>query len=452
MKSITLGEIAKAVSGDFAGNCDIKINSITTDTRKITKGCLFVPLKGEKFDGHDFISQAFEKGAVCCLSHKNDIGGNVIYVKDTKKALGDIARYYRGLFNIKVCGITGSVGKTTTKDMIYSVLSQKYRTIKTQGNFNNDIGLPLTVFNIEEDTEAAVIEMGMNNFGEISYLTKIACPDVAVITNVGVSHIENLGSREGILKAKCEIFEGLPKNGTAILNADNDMLVTLMGKTTHKTIWFGIENRKDLFAENIETKGIEGVKCTICANGTKFDVNIGVPGDHMVLNALAAAAVGFEFGLSCEEIKAGIESFVPTGMRMEITKTKNNITVINDAYNANPVSMKAAIDVLLRADGEKTAVLGDMFELGDFGPKLHFEVGQYAAEKGIDNIICIGSISKNMYDGALSKNGHAVYFEDTDSFFKNGFELVSKADTTVLVKASHSMQFEKIAEKIAEVN
>ncbi|MCI1931354.1 MAG: UDP-N-acetylmuramoyl-tripeptide--D-alanyl-D-alanine ligase [Clostridia bacterium] len=452
MNSMTLGEIAEAVNGNFAGNRDIKIDSITTDTRKIKKGCLFIPLKGAKFDGHDFINQAFEKGAVCCLSHKKDVKGNVIYVKDTKKALGDIAKYYRGLFDIKVCGITGSVGKTTTKDMIFSVLSQKYKTIKTQGNFNNDIGLPLTVFNIEDNTEAAVIEMGMNNFGEISYLTRIARPDVAVITNVGVSHIENLGSREGILKAKCEIFEGLSKNGTIILNGDNDMLHTLKGKTQHKTIWFGIKNKDGIYAENINSNGIEGVKCTICAYGKKFDVNINVPGDHMVLNALAAAAVGFEFGLNFKEIKAGIESFVPTGMRMEISKTKNNITVINDAYNANPVSMKAAIDVLCKAEGRKTAVLGDMFELGDFGPKLHFEVGEYAAEKGIDEIICIGSISKNIYDGVLSKNGHAVYFEDTESFFKNGFELLNISDSTVLVKASHSMQFEKIAERIAEVN
>lgn len=455
MKSFNIGDVCAAVKGSLSmcGMEETVIKSVTTDSRKITEGCLFIPLKGERFDGHDFINQAFEKGAVCCLSEKNiDCSGVVIYVEDTRKALLDLASFYRGLFDIKVCAITGSVGKTTTKDMIASVLSQKYNTLKTQGNFNNDIGLPLTVFNLEEEHQAAVLEMGMNNFGEISRLTAVGRPDVAVITNVGVSHIENLGSREGILKAKCEIFESMDENGIAVLNGDNDMLSTLKGKEKLKTIWFGIEDKSGFYADNVTEKGIEGVSCTIHYKEKSIDVSISVPGSHMVLNALAAAAVGYCFGLSMEEIKKGIESFVPTGMRMEIKKMPCEVTLINDSYNANPVSTKAAIDVLAKSEGVKTAVLGDMLELGDFAEKLHFEVGQYAAEKRIDNIICIGKISESMYKGALSVKKEGVkYFKSLDEFFDNGFNDLLIKDSTMLIKASHSMAFEKIAERLQGV-
>ncbi len=455
MKSFNIGDVCAAVKGSLSmcGMEETVIKSVTTDSRKIKEGCLFIPLKGKRFDGHDFINQAFEKGAVCCLSEKNiDCSGVVIYVEDTRKALLDLASFYRGLFDIKVCAITGSVGKTTTKDMIASVLSQKYNTLKTQGNFNNDIGLPLTVFNLEEEHQAAVLEMGMNNFGEISRLTAVGRPDVAVITNVGVSHIENLGSREGILKAKCEIFESMDENGIAVLNGDNDMLSTLKGKEKLKTIWFGIEDKSGFYADNVTEKGIEGVSCTIHYKGKSIDVSISVPGSHMVLNALAAAAVGYCFGLSMEEIKKGIESFVPTGMRMEIKKMPCEVTLINDSYNANPVSTKAAIDVLAKSEGVKTAVLGDMLELGDFAEKLHFEVGRYAAEKRIDNIICIGKISESMYKGALSVKKEGVkYFKSLDEFFDNGFNDLLIKDSTMLIKASHSMAFEKIAERLQGV-
>ncbi len=455
MKSFNIGDVCAAVKGSLSmcGMEETVIKSVTTDSRKITEGCLFIPLKGERFDGHDFINQAFEKGAVCCLSEKNiDCSSVVIYVEDTRKALLDLASFYRRLFDIKVCAITGSVGKTTTKDMIASVLSQKYNTLKTQGNFNNDIGLPLTVFNLEEEHQAAVLEMGMNNFGEISRLTAVGRPDVAVITNVGVSHIENLGSCEGILKAKCEIFESMNENGIAVLNGDNDMLDTLKGREKLKTIWFGIEDKSGFYADNIVEKGIEGVSCTIHYKEKSIDVNISVPGSHMVLNALAAAAVGYCFGLSMEEIKKGIESFVPTGMRMEIKKMPCGVTLINDSYNANPVSTKAAIDVLAKSEGIKTAVLGDMLELGTFAEKLHFEVGQYAAQKGIDNIICIGEISESMYKGALSLKKEGVkYFKSLDEFFENGFNDLLIKDSTMLIKASHSMAFEKIAERLQGV-
>lgn len=454
MKPITLEAIAKAVNGKISDEKynNIIIENITTDTRKIAEGDLFIPLKGENFDGHNFIQQAFESGALCCLSAENiETDKPFIYVSDTRLALRDLAEYYISLFDIPVVGITGSVGKTTTKDMIASVLMQKYNVLKTEGNFNNEIGLPLTVFRITDDTEVVVLEMGMNSFGEIHNLSKIAKPDIAVITNVGVSHIENLGSREGILKAKCEIFDYIKNNGTAILNIDNDMLKTLEGKTSFKTLWYGIENKKDIYADNIVKNGVESISCDIHMNNEMFNVCIPVPGEHMVLNAMAAALVGKTLDLSTSEIKRGIEEFVPTKMRMAIFKTKNRTTLINDAYNANPVSMKASIDVLSGVEGEKIAILGDMFELGDFAEKMHYDTGVYAAQKNIDKIICIGNISKSMYEGAVSLGGNAFYFETQEDFFENGFEKLINKGVTVLVKASRGMHFEKTAEKIQEV-
>ncbi|HIT72406.1 MAG TPA: UDP-N-acetylmuramoyl-tripeptide--D-alanyl-D-alanine ligase [Candidatus Fimicola cottocaccae] len=454
MKPITLKSVAQAVNGKISDEKynDVVIENITTDTRKISEGDLFIPLKGENFDGHKFIEQAFEKGALCCLSAENTESEKaVIYVSDTRKALRDLAEYYISLFDIPVVGITGSVGKTTTKDMIASVLMQKYNVLKTEGNFNNEIGLPLTVFKITEDTQVAVLEMGMNSFGEIHNLSKIAKPDIAVITNVGVSHIENLGSREGILKAKCEIFDFMKDNGTAVLNIDNDMLQTLEGKTKFNTLWYGVENKKDIYADNIVKNGVESISCDIHMKDENFSVYIPVPGEHMVLNAMAAALVGNKLGLTVAEIKRGIEEFVPTKMRMAVIKTEKGTTIINDVYNANPVSMKAGIDVLSGGEGEKICILGDMFELGQFAKEMHYDTGVYAAQKKIDKIICIGEISKSMYEGALSLGGNAFYFETQDEFIEKGIEELVSEGATVLVKASRGMHFEKTAEKIQEV-
>ncbi|MBR5468293.1 MAG: UDP-N-acetylmuramoyl-tripeptide--D-alanyl-D-alanine ligase [Firmicutes bacterium] len=451
MNKLTLGEICAAVGGKTTADENIIINSITTDSRKIEEGCLFIALSGERFDGHDFIPSSFEKGAVCCLSEKEGFEGNVIFVEDTKKALRDLAEYYLSILDIKVVGITGSVGKTTTKDMIASVLAQKYNVLKTDGNFNNEIGLPLTVFRLDSSHEVAVLEMGMSEFGEISNLTKIAKPDVAVITNVGVSHIENLGSREGILKAKCEIFEGLKNGGTAVLNLDNDMISTLKDKTDFNAVWFGVENKGDFYAEDIRDKGLEGIDCKIVSAEERFDVSISVPGNHMVLNALSAAAVGKTLGLTSEEIKAGIECFVPTGMRMSVEKSENGYTIINDVYNANPVSMKAAIDVLKKAEGRRTAIMGDMFELGTFSKSLHEETGKYASESGVEKLIFIGEASKYGFDAAVSEGSSAVYYKTVDEFLNDDIKSFFAKDETILVKASRGMHFERIVERLHEV-
>lgn len=443
---MTLEEIAAAVKGSLKGN-NTEITGISTDSRKIEKGSLFIALTGEKFDGHNFIDDVAQKGAAAVvISRDIECPCPCIRVEETRLALGDIARHYRKKFNIPFVGVTGSVGKTTTKDMIASVLSQKYNTLKTEGNFNNDIGVPLTLFRLTDETECAVIEMGMNHFNEISYLTSIAIPDIAVITNVGVSHIENLGSREGILKAKCEIFDSMAEDSLKILNGDDDKLISVRDKYRN-ICYFSIEGKADIYADGIVSRGIDGIDCTIHRGDISFDVNIPLPGRHMVGNALAAAAAAFELGLSAEEIKRGIETFVPTGKRMDITKT-DKYTIADDTYNANPQSVKAGIDVIAESEGISCCILGDMLELGDMAAQLHYETGRYAAEKNIDVIVCIGPLSKNMYEGALSIRQDNVYYFETQEDFHSEMENIIPRGAVVLVKASRGMHFEKTTEKL----
>lgn len=458
-KPLTLREIAEAVAGEllFADEKDgstIFIKNVSTDSRKVAEGDLFVPVKGESFDGHAYIEQSFEKGAVCCFS-SNDVvpkkGKYVIKVKDTRQALRDLAEYYMTFFHPLVVAITGSVGKTTTKDMVASVLTQKYKVLKNEGNYNNDIGLPLTAFRLTQEHEVAVLEMGMNSFGEIHNLSKIAKPEIAVITNVGVSHIEMLGDRDGILRAKSEVFDFMTDEGIAILNGDNDKLVTLDGSIPQRIIWYGVENKKNIYAYNIIAKGLECTSCTIHTELGEMDVTIPVPGAHMVLNALSATAVGITLHLTLEQIKKGIEEFTPTKMRMAVTHTEGGITIINDVYNANPVSMKAAIDVLSVAEGRKVCILGDMGELGTFAEKMHEEVGRYAVEKGMDVIITIGKLSKSMDKAAKEAGGKNIYhYNNQEAFIAEGLNMLSKGDT-VLVKGSRSMGLEKTVEKIQGV-
>ena len=302
MKKLTIGDIAQATGAKILTKetDNVKercVTKVITDSRQAAEGALFVPLKGEKTDGHLFIDQCFEKGALACFSEEERLPadkGVILLVENCGQALLDAASFYRGKFEIPFVGITGSVGKTTTKDMVASVLSQKYNTLWTQGNYNNDIGVPLTLFGLEESHEAAVIEMGMNHFGEIRRLAAAARPDIGLISNVGVAHIEYLGSREGILQAKCEMFEQMDENGTAILNADNDMLATMEGQLAQKIVWFGVENQRDFYADGIEAVGLEQTKCTIHTPKGSVEVKIPLPGNHMVLNALSAAAVGME--------------------------------------------------------------------------------------------------------------------------------------------------------------
>ncbi|MEA4972130.1 MAG: UDP-N-acetylmuramoyl-tripeptide--D-alanyl-D-alanine ligase [Candidatus Metalachnospira sp.] len=454
MNSISSKQAAQFANGGLLG-ADNTIRHITTDSRAITEGCMFVALSGERFDGHSFIEQAWKKGASCVLSeqkHTPPEGKSIIIVKNTRKALLNLAAGYRRLFDISLVNVTGSVGKTTTKDMIADVLSRKYITLKTGGNFNNDIGVPITLFALDNSYETAVVEIGMNHFGEIDRLAEVCTPDIGVITNVGVSHIENLGSREGILQAKCEMLPHIKSGGYAVLNGNDDMLANIRGNegkyglpSDVNVIWYGIGQNNDVYADNIAGLGINGTDCTIHTPIGAFDVHITVAGEHMVLNALAATAVGYIRGLDINMIKDGIENFIPTGKRMEIIELNNGAKIIDDSYNANPVSMKAAIDVLASCDGLKIAVLGDMGELGDYAAQMHSDIGRYLAEKKIDGVITVGVLSENISREA--KAGGVPYvrcFERVNDLLN--MEFVPKG--TILVKASHAMDFSKIVDSM----
>ena len=449
MKKITIREIIKATGaqmialGDMEEALNKEIWYVTQDSRETKEGVLFVARVGEVRDGHDFLPQCFANGVTACLSQKvvaPTNGAIVLLVPDTGKALLDLAAYYRSLFDIPFVSITGSVGKTTTKDMIASVLSQKFDTLWTEGNYNNEVGVPLTIFRIEDHHQAAVIEMGMNHFGELDRIAAAVRPNIGVISNVGVAHIEFLGSREGILKAKCEMLAHLQADGVAILNGDNDIR------------WFGIENKRDFYADEIEQVGLERTACTIHTPVGSVRVNIPIPGLHMVLNALSAAAVGIELGLTPEQVKAGIEGFRATKNRMSIETTKNGITILNDVYNSNPVSCKASLDILANAKGRRIAVLGFMGELGDYAEEGHREVGIHAAEKGIDVLYCIGLCCDYMADAAKKAGMKEVYYLETqEEFWEKGLPTLKEGDT-ILLKASRSREFEKTVAKLQGVN
>ena len=449
--NLTIGEAANACNGTMPPDLDKNyiITGISTDTREDQKGKLYIPLKGPKFDGHRFINDAYSNGAAAVLSEQG--GEHVIRVKSTLKALEDIASFYRRRYSLPVVAITGSAGKTTAKDITASILNQKYKTLKTEGNLNNEIGLPHMVFRLDSSYTAAVFEMGMNHTGEIHNLSRIARPDICVITNIGVAHIENLGSCEGILAAKSEIFDYMADDGVCILNADDDLLNNLALKLSgqgRNVITYSIKNTAaDVWADNIKSNGLYKQSFEIHRKGESIRVEKPLPGVHMVSNALAAAATGFYLGLSAGQVKAGIEAFKPSKNRMDITPC-GDIEIINDVYNANPDSMEAAVSVLITAKNRTAAILGDMFELGDYAPELHYKVGKFTAESGVHTLICIGKLSRNIYDGFMRhKSGkqEAFHFMSKEQCGEEVNELLKPGDT-VLVKASRLMGLEYVIE------
>lgn len=454
MKAMSLKEITAACGGHYYGDeskLNKEVSGVAIDSRKIEEGYLFIPIKGARVDGHTFISQVMEKGALCSLSEK-PLGAEAdtyILVDSCEQALKDLAEHYRKALGIKVVGITGSVGKTSTKEMIASVLSQKYKVLKTAGNFNNEIGLPLTIFNICEEHEVAVLEMGISDFGEMNRLAKMARPDICVITNIGLCHLENLVDRDGILKAKTEMFDFAAPDAKYILNGDDDKLITVKEWEGRNPIYFGLSTELSAYAEDIHSLSLKGTSCTICLGDNSFKVTIPIPGHHMIYNALAGALVGRELGLSAEEIKSGIEALVPVSGRNNMIETENFL-IIDDCYNANPISTKASLDVLATADTRKVAILGDMFELGENEKDLHYGVGQHAAEKGIDLCICIGELSKHTAGGASTGNKTVFHFDTKADFLAEMDTLLQKGDT-ILVKASHGMEFPEIVEKLQQL-
>ena len=448
IEPLDISEIAKAVGGKIiSGEKSITITGISTDSRTVDADCLFIPLKGEKFDAHQFLNDVCQKGVgayLCENGFKCDSSATGIEVKDTGKTLLDLAKFYRKKFNIKLVALTGSVGKTTTKEFLASVISKKYNVHATNGNFNNNIGVPLTLFGLRTHHRVAVIEMGMSNFGEIEVLTKCACPDIALITNIGTSHIEFLGSREGILKAKSEIFDGMTQNGIAILNGDDDYLPRLKESLNLSQIKFVGINNKDCEYIAYDIVSTED-GCDFFTNGKKYHINL--PGIHNVYNALCAIAVGEVLGMTYDEIYSGLSSYVSGGIRQNIISA-NGYKVISDCYNASPQSDIAALDVLETVSAKRrVAVFGDIGELGEMGEELHKSVGAYFETSGCDVLITVGTLSKFMAKEVKSKEVHSFDCVETAIDYLKTFV---KQEDAILVKASRFMKFERISEALTE--
>ncbi len=461
MSGMTIERIVEACHGKYVGPQELRqkeVAMITTDSRKVAKDFMFVAIKGARVDGNTFVDGAYDDGALVCLSEvdKTDSDYPYIVVESCFQALKDMAACYRELLGTKIIGITGSVGKTSTKEMIASVLSERFCTLKTQGNFNNEVGVPLTLFRMRKEHEIAVVEMGISEFGEMERLSKVVKPDACVITNIGQCHLENLGDRDGVLKAKTEIFTHMAKDGDVYLNGEDDKLQTVSlsgsGSDGRVVTFFGLGENSKVKAKNINSLGLKGTKFTAVTETGEFEVEVPVPGSHMVFNALAAIAVALDQGMTPEEIQRGILKFKPVGGHSSIIETEL-FTILNDCYNANPVSMKAGIDVLKCAIGRKVAIMGDMFELGEDEEKLHRETGEYAASSEIDLMIFVGKLSKNSYEAAKEKQTEkeTVYYFETREEAEEQLKSLLRREDTILVKASHGMHFEKIVDVLQEM-
>ena len=449
MDFLTVQNIVEATSGTYHGPESLlekEIRGAEMDSRLIEKDFLFIPLKGERVDAHTFIPQVFEAGALITLSDRDIEGVPYIRVKDTEKALRDLATWYRKTLDIPVIGITGSVGKTSTKEVIASVLSEKYDVLKTAGNYNNAIGLPLTILKIRRHHTAAVLEMGISDFGEMDVLTRMAQPTIGVMTNIGVSHMENLKTQAGILKEKSALFHRMTPDGLAILNGDDPLLKDFTDLPCRRVL-YGTKSAFPYRAQNTVSLNLSGTKADfVLPNGT-FSVTVPVPGEHMVLNALSAAATGDALGLSSDAIKRGIEKLQPVSGRSHLIKT-DTFTLIDDCYNANPVSTKAALKTLSGASGRKVAILGDMFELGEKEADLHFETGAFAGTLNIDLLIGIGALSLSTVEGAKKAGTPARHFASIDDFLNVKDDVLHDQDT-ILIKASNSMHFHRIVEALS---
>ena len=467
MKPIYIKDIIKICNAElFYGNNAEVLTDVIRDTRELKQGDTYIGFKGEHNDGNLLYKDALEKGAKICILQKSSVDGkidfkeikekyskvSIILVEDTLNALQEIASLKRNMYDIPVIGVTGSVGKTSTKDIIASVMSKKYNVLKTLENYNNQIGLPLTVLRLK-DENAMIVEMGMNMPNEISTLSKIAKPTVAVITNVGTAHIGNLGSRENILKAKLEILDGLQENGILVINNDNDMLhnwFNLNNSKSFKVITFGMKNKSDIMPYDVVLTE-NGSTYKIDIDEKTYKVTISVGGNHFVLNSLCAIAIGRIFNIKMEDILDGIANFELTKRRMQVEKNASNITIINDCYNANYDSMKAALEYLgkIRAK-KKIAVLGDMLELGNFSGELHEKVGEEVAKNNIDILITVGREARYIVNKALEKGleKNKIYMCNNNAEAVEVIKKVSNSGDAILLKASNAMNFQEIFNKI----
>ena len=448
MNNMTLFRAAEACGGRLCGVSDdtIELRRIVIDSRFVEPGDLFAAYKGERADGHDFIPAAIDKGAACCLAQRvpEGVQGPILLVEDVQAALEQIAAAYRRELSIPMIGITGSVGKTSAKEMIAAVLEQRFRVLKTEKNLNNQIGVPMTVSRIEPEHQAAVVEMGISGFGEMRALAKIVKPTIGVFTVIGHAHLEFLHDRQGVLKAKTEMLEEMDDDATVIVNGDDDLLRAFPMR--QRKISFGMSEGCQILAEDIAVNSEGQSLCTIVYGDRRIPVTIPSFGQHMIYAALEGAAVGFALGLSDREIAAGIASFATVGRRSAVTET-GRITLIDDSYNANPDSVKCGIDSLVQLPGRHVAVLGDMLELGEQEKEMHRDVGRYAAEKGTALILCQGPLAREMAEGAGERGR---WFETKEELIAALPSLIRQGDK-VLVKASRGMRFEEVAEALKQL-
>lgn len=453
--SITLKDIKQIGNVEIVNSNLIgKITGVSIDSRKINRGELFFAIKGENFDGHDFADEVISKGASAVVIQKNhvqkfaDKNYPLILVDDTIQALGKLARIYRNKFDVKVIGLTGSNGKTTTKEMIAKILESKYNVLKTEGNLNNNIGLPLNLFRLKKNHKLAVLEMGINHFGEMRSLCEIADPDLGLITMIGTAHIEFFGSKEGIAKEKGELFNYLrEKNGYAFVNAD-DVLIKKQAKKIKRKLTFGFNSRSDVKGKILSLNSLAQPKLRITYKNKSVVIVLPTYGIHSAQNALAAASVGIKFGISLKQIKNTLESFQAYDKRMQV-ETINEFTFINDAYNANPDSMRLAINTLSQMNGfeNKIVILGDMLELGEHSEKFHRDLAHYLKESGIHNVYLFGDLTRFTFDEAIKLKLNAQHF---DSKSKIAEELLTmhKNRLLILLKGSRKMKMEEIIELV----
>lgn len=459
MRNMTLSVIALAVKGkiynDAKADFSREATNVVIDSRLIEEGGVFIATKGEKVDGHDFIDQVFEKGAFAVICEKEPAKpkGPYILVEDSFKALKDLATYYRSQLSIKMIGIVGSVGKTSTKEMIASVLSAHYEVLKTEGNYNNEIGVPLTLLRIRDFHEVAVVEMGISDFGEMDRLGAMVKPDAVVFTCIGPCHLEFLGDLNGVLKAKTEVINHINPKGTIYINADDEKLTLIKNMSVggRRVCSFGkYKADYDVYASEIKSLGLEGTRFMAnFSDNSHYEMIVPLPGYHMIDNAIAAAAVGFDMGLNLEEIRRGMSNVTALSGRGHLIRTDDYL-IVDDCYNASPKSVCAAIDMMQDALGRKVAILGDMFELGDDSARLHSEVGAYAALHGIDSLICVGSNAKYIYEAAIkSEKTELRYYPNKELLIKALKERekdILKPGDSILIKASHGMGFAELVD------
>jgi len=446
MSLLTPWKIAEVTGGRFVGlqeQCDADVLGAVRDNRDVLPGNLFICIKGARVDGHDFANDAFDRGAACCLAEREIEGakGPYVLVESTLDSLRVLAAYYRSLFDIPVIGITGSVGKTSVKELIAAVLSAKFNVHKTNMNLNNDIGVPLTLLSLTENHEVAVVEMGISDFGDMARLAIMARPDIFVMTKIGYAHIDMLGDLQGVLKAKTEAFPYMKPKGIAVMNGDDELLLNF--DAGRKTYTFGLMEHNDYRAENVLTHGVDSTALDMVSAKGSFDVVIPAYGSHLSALAPAAAAVADLLGLSCDEVRRGFAAYSSVDGRAKVT-SHSGITLIDDCYNANPNSVKAALISLASLPGRRVAVLGDMLSLGEHSEKMHLDVGAFAAQCGIDLLVCQGEQAAFFCEGYKSSGGaSAEFFENFEKLLECLPNMIKKGDA-VLVKASRGMHFERL--------